>query len=176
MLLGYYPLLPHLIDDLPEVLATLRKLGCLTALDAAADGGTLEPLAPSLPHLDLYVPSHGEATNQTGQSDPESILRSYRELGAPGILGVKLGAQGALLSPQPDEYIEVPPVAPPGEVIDTTGAGDCFLAGLLTGILRDMSLADAGRLAAAVGACCVAAMGATPGVRSFDETARLAEL
>jgi sugar/nucleoside kinase (ribokinase family) len=67
-------------------------------------------------------------------------------------------------------------VPPPGPVLDTTGAGDCFYAGLLTGLLRGMSPAQAGRLGAATGACCVTGMGASAGLRDFDGTMRLAGL
>jgi hypothetical protein len=37
-----------------------------------------------------------------------------------------------------------------------------------------MQVADAGRLAAAVGACCVTGLGASAGLRSYNETARIA--
>jgi sugar/nucleoside kinase (ribokinase family) len=174
VLLGYYPLLPNLIDDLPEVFAELQKVGCLTALDAAGDGGELGPLAPVLPHLDLYVPSFAEAHRQTSEEDPQRIIEVYRDAGAPGLVGVKLGSRGVLLSPEPGKFVEVPPVAAPGAVVDTTGAGDAFLGGLLTGLLRGMSAADAGRLGAASGACCVTGLGATTAIRNYDETARLA--
>jgi sugar/nucleoside kinase (ribokinase family) len=176
MLLGYYPLLPNLINDLPEVLAAIRKTGCKTALDAAGDGGEMGPLLPVLPHLDLYVPSLAEAHRQTREEDPRKIIAAYREAGAPGLLGVKLGSRGVLLSPKAGEYIEVAPTQPPGEVVDTTGAGDCFLGGLLTGLLLNMSPADAGRLGSATGACCVTCLGATAGIRSYEETAKLAGL
>jgi sugar/nucleoside kinase (ribokinase family) len=173
-LLGYYSLMPNLEPDLPAVLEGLRQAGCQTALDAAGDGGTMEPLDKLLPHLDVYVPSHNEAEHQTGEKDPKKIIDVYRRCGAPGVLGVKLGARGALLSDKAGRYIEVEPVAPPGQVVDTTGAGDSFYAGLITGLLRGMSLADAGRLGAATGACCVTALGATAGLRDYNETARLA--
>ena len=176
MLLGYYPLLPNLIDDLPEVLEALGEVGCLRAIDAAGDGGTMEPLTPVLPHLDVYVPSLNEAEHQTGERDPEKILDEYRRAGATGLLGVKLGADGALLSPAPGALIRIDAVAPPGEVVDTTGAGDCFLGGLLTGLLRGMTPAEAGRLGAATGACCVTSLGASAGIRNFDETLGLAGL
>jgi sugar/nucleoside kinase (ribokinase family) len=174
MLLGYYPLLPNLMGDLPGVLAELQGMGCFTALDAAGDGGELAPLATLLPHLDLYVPSLAEARHQTGEDEPNKILAAFRSAGAKKLIGVKLGSRGALLSPAPGEFVEVATVKAPGEVVDTTGAGDAFLGGLLAGLLRGMSSADAGKLAAAAGACCVTGLGATTAIRDFDATARLA--
>lgn len=176
MLLGYFSLLPNLQADLPEVLRMLREVGCLTAMDAAGSGGTLDDLAPCLPHLDLYVPSHNEASHQTGLEDPAAILAAYRAAGAAGFLGVKLGAQGALLSPQEGELIQTHCVAPPGPVVDTTGAGDSFIGGLLCGLLRGMPPVDAGKLAAACGARCVTALGATTAMGDYESTARLAGL
>jgi sugar/nucleoside kinase (ribokinase family) len=176
MLLGYYPLLPNLQADLPEVLAAIRETGCMTALDSAGDGGTMEPLADCLPHLDFYVPSFKEASHQTRETDPEKIIGAYRSAGAKGLLGVKLGTRGALLSPKAGELIEVAPISPPGDIVDTTGAGDCFFGGLLAGILRGLSIADAGKLAAACGACCVTGLGATTAIRGYEETSLLAKL
>jgi sugar/nucleoside kinase (ribokinase family) len=176
MLLGYYPLLPNLLDDLPQVLAELRDEGCLTALDAAGDGGELELLAAVLPHLDVYVPSLVEARHQTREDDPRRILEVYRSAGARGLVGLKLGSRGALISPTPGEVLEIAPVSPPGVVVDTTGAGDCFLGGLLAGLLRGMNAADAGRFGAAAGACCVTGLGATTAIRDVAATAQLAGL
>jgi hypothetical protein len=39
-----------------------------------------------------------------------------------------------------------------------------------------MSVAQAGRLGAATGACCVTALGASAGLRGYEETALLARL
>jgi sugar/nucleoside kinase (ribokinase family) len=175
-LFGYYPLMTRLQSDLPEVFAAIRKAGCLTAIDAAGDGGTMDPLARILPHLDFYVPSEHEAEHQTGQSDPHKMIATYREAGAQGFLGIKLGMRGALLSPKPGEFVEVAVVPAPGPVVDTTGAGDCFFAGLLTGMLRGLSPADAGRLAAATGASCVTGLGGSSAICGYDETAKLAGL
>jgi sugar/nucleoside kinase (ribokinase family) len=176
MLLGYYPLMTRLQNDLPEVLAAMRAAGCLTALDAAGDGGTMDPLARILPHLDFYVPNETEAAHQTGRDEPREMIQTYRDAGAQGLLGIKLGERGALLSPRPGEFVDVAVVKAPGQVVDTTGAGDSFYGALLAGILRGLSPADAGKLAAAAGACCVTGLGATSAIRGFDETARLAGL
>lgn len=176
MLLGYISLLPSLQDDLPEVLGALRGVNCMTAVDASGTGGTLDEVAPSLPFMDIYVPSLGEATHQTGLTNPEQIINAYRAAGATGVVGVKLGKDGALLSASSGEPVEIAPVTPPGPVIDTTGAGDSFIGGLVCGMLRGMSLAEAGRLAAACGARCVTALGATTAAGDFASAAELAGL
>ncbi len=176
LLLGYYSLMPNLEDDLPELLRQIRETGCRTALDSAGDGGGLQPLNRMLPHLDVYVPSLAEASHQTGQTDPERIIRVFRDCGATGLVGVKLGPRGALLSCPSCESIEIDPVPPPGPVVDTTGAGDTFYAGLLCGLLRGLPAEQAGRLAAATGACCVTGVGASVALRDYDRTARLAGL
>ena len=157
-------------------MSAIRAAGCQTALDSAGEGGGIQPLDRILPHLDVYVPSLAEAANQTGKSDPREIIEAFRQCGAPGILGVKLGADGAMLSPEPGRYVKIDPVQPPGDVVDTTGAGDAFYAGLVTGLLRGMSVEDSGRLAAAAGASCVTRVGTTEGLRNYTETARLAGL
>ena len=176
MLLGYFSLLPNLQADLPEVLNRLQSVGCLTAIDAAGTGGTLDDLVPCLPYMDVYVPSFKEASHQTGESDPARILAQLRAAGAKGVIGVKLGSEGALLSERPDSLVEVPAVTPPGLVVDTTGAGDCFIAGLLCGLLGGLPLLEAGRLAAACGARCVTALGATTAMGDYASTAKLAGL
>jgi sugar/nucleoside kinase (ribokinase family) len=174
MLIGYYPLMTRLQEDLPEVLAAIRETGCLTAMDAAGDGGTMQPLAHILPQLDFYCPNEREARHQTGAQNPGEMIGAYRSAGACGWLGIKRGERGAVVSPPSGELIEVNAVTPPGPVIDTTGAGDCFYAGLIAGVLRGLSPTDCGRLAAAAGACCVTGLGATTAIRTFQETARVA--
>jgi sugar/nucleoside kinase (ribokinase family) len=176
MLIGYYPLMTRLQPDLPEVFAAIRETGCLTALDSAGDGGTMDPLARIMPHVDFYIPNETEALHQTGHKEPRAMIEAYRDAGAKGWLGIKLGARGALLSPRPGEFVEVAVVPAPGPVVDTTGAGDCFYAALLAGVLRGLAPKDAGRLAAAAGAYCVTGLGGATAIRGYDETARLAGL
>lgn len=176
MLIGYYPLMTRLQSNLPEVLAAIRKTGCLTAMDAAGDGGTMDPLRDILPHLDFFVPNESEAAHQTGETDPRAMVATFRRAGAVGLIGIKRGHLGAVISPDGDEVFEVAAAKPPGPVVDTTGAGDCFFAALLAGILRGMSPVDAARLAAAAGAICVTGLGATTAIGSFEESARLAGL
>jgi adenosine kinase len=56
------------------------------------------------------------------------------------------GDQGSELH-GPDGVVRIP-VAPPASVVDPTGAGDAYVAGLLAGLRRGLPLEDAGRMAA----------------------------
>ncbi|GDX97260.1 sugar kinase [Planctomycetia bacterium] len=173
-IVGYVGLLPALEPALADALGVIKAAGCRVALETGGSGGTLAAVAPALPLVDYYVPSLDEARHQTALDDPREILACYRSHGAAGLVGVKLGARGVLLSPAAGEFVEIPCIPAPGPVADTTGAGDAFLAGLFTGILRDMPIRDAGLLGAATAACCVTGLGATAGLRSLAETRRLA--
>jgi sugar/nucleoside kinase (ribokinase family) len=173
-LVGYVGLLPALERELATALAIIKEAGCAVALETGGDGGTLGGVAPALPLVDCYVPSLGEARHQTGLEDPRAIIACYRAHGAAGMVGVKLGSQGTLLSPRPDAWVEIPCLPAPGPVIDTTGAGDALLAGLLAGTLRGLAPREAGLLGAAAAACCVTGLGATAGLRDHAATARLA--
>jgi adenosine kinase len=62
------------------------------------------------------------------------------------LVAVTRGDQGSELH-APDGVVRIP-VAPPVAVVDPTGAGDAYVAGLLAGLRRGLSLADAGRMAA----------------------------
>jgi ribokinase len=55
------------------------------------------------------------------------------------------------------------PACPAREVIDTTGAGDAFLGGLLVALERGLDWRDAGKLANACGTACVEKLGLPDG-------------
>jgi len=68
----------------------------------------------------------------TGRRDPAGALEALERLGVP-LPVVTLGAQGALLSCR-GRRLQV--AAPAVKVVDTTGAGDGFVAALLYGLTR----------------------------------------
>lgn len=57
----------------------------------------------------------------------------------------------------------------PDQVVSGTGAGDTSIAAFLTAMLEGYDLEESVQLAAATGACCVAAYDALSGLRSFGE-------
>lgn len=176
VLFGYYSLFPAIDRQLPDLLSQLQNMGLHTAMDCAGTGLSQTPIDSVLPFLDCYIPSRLEAENQTQQQTPSNILAEFRRRGARGMVGLKLGSEGALLSAKPGSEIEIPVCPAPAAVIDTTGAGDAFYAGVLAGLTRGLTLEQAGRLGAAAGAWCVTGIGASSGLKGWQETCQLAGL
>jgi len=113
------------------------------------------------PLVDVLILNQVEAGILTGCASPraaaEALLNVPRRalLITLGAEGVWVGAAGAL------EWLPAYPVA---AVADTTGAGDAFTAGALTGLLRGESVRDAARLGSAVAALKIQQAGAQAGL------------
>jgi sugar/nucleoside kinase (ribokinase family) len=155
------------------VLAQAKARGLTTSLDTVWDAtGRWERLLPSLPHLDLFVPSLAEGSAVTGQRQPESVAAWLRERGV-GTVALKLGADGCFVASEEFEgYVAAPEVT----AVDGTGSGDAFAAGLLYGRLAGWPLEQAVALGNAAGALASTAVGAVEGVRGLQETLALAGL
>src|SRR5688572_16884500 len=166
---GYFGLLPALTPDLPQLLKELRSVAPATkiALDTVNPPAGRELLEPILPHLDVFAPSRTEAVALTGETDPPKMVASFRRLMKQGLIGIKLDAEGCYLD-DGRQAVRVP--AAKVTVVDTTGAGDTWFGGLLTGLIKGMPLEQAGRFANRVAADCCTGLGASEGVRSFEET------
>jgi sugar/nucleoside kinase (ribokinase family) len=88
-------------------------------------------------------------------------------------LVVKLGGKGALCADGPRlQQVSLPPVA----AVDATGAGDCFNAGLIAGLLEGLALPEAAALGCAVGALSTRAPGGTASSPDSPAAAQLAKL
>ncbi len=116
-------------------------------------------MADLLPLVDLYLPNSDEARHQTGCVDPESMIARYRELAHAGTVGVKLGDCGSVVSFSPGEYVRVPAICPPLPIVDSTGAGDAFVAGFIAALVRGLPNEQAVKVAAAAGSWSVTALG-----------------
>lgn len=167
-LAGTY-LMPQ-IDGVPaaQVLQEAKRRGMTTCLDTTwdASGQWMRLLQPYLPHLDYITPNYGEARMLTGETDPEAIADRLLNEGV-GTAVIKMDAQGCFVK---NRSVAFHMPACRVEAVDMLGAGDCFVAGWLAGIAMGWNLHRTARLANAVGALCVSALGATTSVRSLTET------
>ena len=155
------------------ILEEAKARGLTTSLDTVWDAtGRWERLLPSLPHLDLFVPSLAEGSAISREPEPESVAAWLRKRGV-GTVAIKLGAEGCFVA---SEEFEGFVAAPAVEAIDGTGSGDAFAAGLLYGHLAGWPLERAAALANAAGALAATAVGAVEGVRGLEDTLALAGL
>ena len=148
--------------------AAARAQGKPTSMDVTWDttGRWLAVIEPCLPHLSFFTPSITEAKHIAGTDDPAGIARFFLDRGVETAV-IKLGSEGCYVRRQGAEGFRVP--AFPTEVVDTTGAGDSFVAGFLTGIVRGWELSESATFACAVAALNIRKIGATAGIPTFEE-------
>ena len=171
-------------EPMANVLRKAKALGITTSLDTAWDatGKWLDTLEPCLPYVDIFLPSLEEARHLvTSKSPPlQEIAQFFRDYGIHTV-AIKMGTQGSYvcrgpvsgtsLSRHPSEEIFVP--AYPVNVVDTTGAGDAYVAGFLAGTVMGWDLKATAELASATGAACVTAIGTTAGIQNLEETLKI---
>jgi sugar/nucleoside kinase (ribokinase family) len=169
--LGGYLLMPTLRqEELMPVFQSARAQGVTTVLDVAiphAAPDYLQRLDRLLPLVDVFLPNHHEAEVITGEKDPCRQAEIFHKLGA-GTVVITLGGEGAVLLC--DEcrlragVFRVP-------FVDASGGGDAFDAGFMHGLLHSQSPRECLRIASALGASCVRAVGTTLGVFTAAECA-----
>ncbi len=160
---GGYLLMPNLRqEDLVPVFTAARQAGARTVLDVAVPGreNYLARLEKLLPLVDVFLPNNHEAEVITGEADPLRQAEVFRQLGV-GTSVITLGADGAVLM-QGDLRLRSGVYAVP--YVDGSGGGDAFDAGYIYGLLRGLDATECLRVASALGASCVRAIGTTPGV------------
>ena len=122
----------------------------LPALDAP------QALRQLLPYLDSCILGLAEARALVGEGEPRAAAAALLGTGV-RLAALKLGAQGCLLADSASTHF-IP--AFPVQVVDTTGAGDAFTAGLIYGRLQGLRLPALGTLANALGGLAATVHGA----------------
>ncbi len=168
-------LMPH-FDGQPtaDLLRETQQMGLKTSLDTAYNDQIKDwrqIIAPCLPHIDYLLPSVEEAEKITGQTDLQKMVRTLAE-NCPGTVAIKLGSKGLFLKTRQIEKL-IPPYQV--KVVDTSGAGDCFVAGFLRGLLEGWDEERCARLGNAVASFCIQAIGCTTGVVSWEQTVEFVE-
>ena len=120
-----------------------------------------------LPYLDWFMPSLEEARELSGKDSPPEIADIFVKKGVKNIV-IKLGADGCYVCPQSGVCFTVPAYKV-SSVVDTSGAGDAFCAGFLTGLLNKWDFRQCAEFANAVAAHCVMAIGTTTGIKPMSK-------
>ncbi|MEN6313366.1 MAG: carbohydrate kinase family protein [Clostridiaceae bacterium] len=153
-----------------DFLKKAKEMGKYTVLDTAWDskGRWMSVLEPCMKYIDLFIPSVEEAAKLSGKENPEEMADVFFSMGVKTVV-IKLGKKGCFIKkPNGEKYII--PTYTKIKAVDTTGAGDSFVAGFLTGLTKGWDLYECGKFANAVGTHCVMAAGASTGIKSFEET------
>lgn len=110
---------------------------------------------PILQVCDVLFPSGAEATLLTGIGDEGRACQALVGRGIP-IVALKQGERGSTVFTT-DGMIQAPPLAV--QAVDPTGAGDCYDAGFVVGLLEGWDLARVARFANVAGALSVTRLG-----------------
>ena len=156
-------------DELADIAKRAKSHGALVAVDVLHPGRPqdLERLAPLLAQADWFLPNADQLLALTGQASLGDAINDVLRLGTQGV-AVTQGADGCLLATQQGRTPESLP-ALAVEVVDTTGCGDGFTAGMLAGLLLGAAPADAAWLGVACGSLVATGLGSDAGIESLDQ-------
>jgi ribokinase len=151
--------------EIPDAAAArAMEMGRLAGARTVLNPAPARALDPSMfAHVDVLTPNESELRILLGRppDDPAPSRELAAELRAHGVgtVIVTLGRQGALVL-SGDLDLLVPSLPVP--VVDTTGAGDAFNAGLAVALAEGRSLPEAARFAAACGSYACTRLGVVP--------------
>ncbi len=155
-----------LTEKLPAFASAARARGMRVLVDCGWNETWLasEHIRSLMPLADVVFANQPEASVITGESDPLLALKRLGEL-APFVV-MKRGAAGSSAVMRGREYHAL---TEPIEVVDATGAGDCFNAGFLYGWHHGLAVESCLRLGNICGGMSVAVPGGYAGAPTEAE-------
>jgi len=160
-----------------ETIETAVSLASQSGIPVILNPAPAQKLPTSiLRGVNVLAPNETETEQLTGMpvGTTEEARLAAHELRNQGVdhVVLTLGSRGALvLDGASGQFSEVSPY--PVNVVDTTAAGDAYVAGLAVGLSEGKPLVEAAQFANAVGALAVTRMGAQPAMPFRDEVDHL---
>jgi sulfofructose kinase len=159
----------HLDAHDPPACAVMARTARAAGTIVSADIDNIyEGLPELLQLIDILITSSEFPQRLTGIGDERTSLVELKARYGCALVGMTLGARGALVYCE-NEFIESPAFAVPGGVRDTTGAGDAFRGGFIYGLLRGEDIEASLRFANAVAALKCRQLGARAALPSESE-------
>ena len=150
-----------------ELLKDAKENECITTWDLiGATESTIDIVKPLLPHIDYFMPSIEEASIMCGLDDQMDIAKYYLDNGVTNCV-LTMGGEGSLFVNK-DETIKTP--AFDINVVDTTGCGDAFDAGMITGLINNFDLEKSLKFATTTSGLVATGLGSDAGIIDFDDT------
>jgi sugar/nucleoside kinase (ribokinase family) len=155
-------------DGLSAVTGAARAAGATIVIDVLRRGGRadFERLAGLIGAADWFCPNDDQLRGLTGRADISEAIGDVLALGTGGV-AVTLGADGCLVTDADGGLLHLP--AQHVDVVDTTGCGDGFDAGMIAGLLLGCGAADAARLAVSCGSLVATGLGSDAGITGLGD-------
>ena len=156
--------------DRPEIIINLVKRakeeGCIVCADTKLPTYRqihMNDIREILPMIDYIFPNENEAAYYTGKDRYEEMAEAIHAMGVKNVI-VKTGPHGCTVCGEKESFsLEARKV----QAIDSTGAGDNFVAGFLSGILKGYSLRECTEYGTDCAAISVQYVGATAGITEW---------
>ena len=159
---GCYFFATHGARQWPEILAWTRHRAAALLWEISADSctaGQFEAVAGRLADVDMLSINLDEARALCAQIEPYACAERLRATGV-AVLALHMGADGALVADA--DGIIAAPAAPLPEVVDPTGAGNCYSGAFLASYRRSGDLGHAAATAANAAATVLGGFGVPP--------------
>jgi sugar/nucleoside kinase (ribokinase family) len=154
--------------DPPACVRVAKAAKASGAIVSADIDNVYDGLPELLPLIDILIGSKEFPRRITGITDERAALVELHERFDCAIVGMTIGAAGAVVYSD-GKFVESPGFPAPGGCRDTTGAGDAFHGGFLYGLLTGEDVETSLKLGNAVAAIKCSALGARTALPSPAE-------
>lgn len=166
----------YLVQD-HQLILQAAKTAKSCGLEVAIDLASFNIVAENLEFLrglvrdyvDIVFANEDEAKAFTGEAEPLNALQAISEMARLSV--VKIGIKGALIK-NGGEVVHVGIMAA-AKRVDTTGAGDFYAAGFLSGLCEGLSLRQCGTIGAITAGKVIEVVGTTFGEEAWEDVALL---
>jgi len=149
-----------------EILHEAQQRGVVTLLDECYGFGPRQDLLEALlPYTDYFMPSYDDMHLIYPDFDDKQMIEYFHGLGTKNVI-IKKGPEGCVVS-DAGQIDSIP--AFPVEIVDTTGAGDCWDAGFIAALTKGKDIFSAARYGNFTASLCIGGVGGSAGILPYEK-------
>lgn len=155
-------------EPMERILRRVKEMGLTTTCDflMSPRPDALDVIGPSLPYIDYLMPNIEEAGWLCGTEDRRQIIATLHERGV-GCTVLTMGGEGVSVARNGEAEQVYPAYAI--DVVDTTGCGDAFTSGFISGLLDGLSLEECAERGLACGSLVATGLGSDAGIENLEQ-------